>query len=181
MIHLFSTILLLASKPNSTYIIVSAITILALLIFSSLIAAAEVAFFALGPKEKEELKNEGEENNKDVLNLINKPHDLLATLLITINFVNVAIVILSSSLLDNLFPNENGESLIRFIVDVFLITTLILLIGEVIPKVYATKNSVLIAKKMAKLTLFISKLPPISWIRIFLVNGTSIIHKYAAK
>jgi gliding motility-associated protein GldE len=146
-----------------------------------LIAASEVAFFSLEPADKEQLKLETNKNAKSALELINKPQDLLATILITSNFVNVAIVIITSSLLNMIFPPEAGESLVRFIIDVFLITAIILLIGEVIPKVYATKQGVKIVKMMAAPLDFISNMPPVSWLRKFLVNGTKIIHRYAAK
>ena len=138
-------------------------------------------FFSLEPADKEKLKLETTKNAKRALELINKPQDLLAAILITSNFVNVAIVIITSSLLNMIFPAEAGESLTRFIIDVFLITAIILLIGEVIPKVYATKQGIKIVKMMAIPLSFISNMPPVSWLRKFLVNGTKIIHRYAAK
>lgn len=178
---LISTLLLSPQTTGTSTIIFSALTIVILLICSSLIAASEVAFFALEPADKEKLKTQTNKNAKSAIKLINKPQDLLATILITSNFVNVAIVILTSSLLNVIFPAEESESLVRFIVDVFLITAIILLIGEVIPKVYATKQGIQIAKMMAQPLTFISNMPPVSWLRKFLVNGTKIIHKYAAK
>lgn len=180
-IQLINSIISSQSSYNTSAIIFSSITILILLTCSSLIAASEVAFFSLEPADKEQLKLETNKNAKRALELINKPQDLLATILITSNFVNVAIVIITSSLLNMIFPPEAGESLVRFIIDVFLITAIILLIGEVIPKVYATKQGVKIVKMMAAPLDFISNMPPVSWLRKFLVNGTKIIHRYAAK
>jgi len=180
-IQIINSIILSQSSYNTSAIIFSSITILILLTCSSLIAASEVAFFSLEPSDKEQLKLETNKNAKSALELINKPQDLLATILITSNFVNVAIVIITSSLLNMIFPPEAGESLVRFIIDVFLITAIILLIGEVIPKVYATKQGVKIVKMMAAPLDFISNMPPVSWLRKFLVNGTKIIHRYAAK
>jgi gliding motility-associated protein GldE len=180
-IQIINSLILSQSSYNTSAIIFSSITILILLTCSSLIAASEVAFFSLEPADKEQLKLETNKNAKSALELINKPQDLLATILITSNFVNVAIVIITSSLLNMIFPPEAGESLVRFIIDVFLITAIILLIGEVIPKVYATKQGVKIVKMMAAPLDFISNMPPVSWLRKFLVNGTKIIHRYAAK
>jgi putative hemolysin len=180
-ISLISSLILSHPTSNTSTIIFSSITIVLLLICSSLIAASEVAFFALEPADKENLKTQTNKNALSALNLLQKPQDLLATILITSNFVNVAIVILTSSLLNIIFPAEEGESLMRFVIDVFLITAIILLIGEVIPKVYATKQGIKIVKMMAKPLTFISNTPPISWLRKFLVNGTKIIHRYAAK
>lgn len=180
-IQIINSIILSQSSYSTSAIIFSSITILILLTCSSLIAASEVAFFSLEPADKEQLKLETNKNAKSALELINKPQDLLATILITSNFVNVAIVIITSSLLNMIFPPEAGESLVRFIIDVFLITAIILLIGEVIPKVYATKQGVKIVKMMAAPLDFISNMPPVSWLRKFLVNGTKIIHRYATK
>ena len=180
-IQIINSIILSQSSYSTSAIIFSSITILILLTCSSLIAASEVAFFSLEPADKEQLKLETNKNAKSALELINKPQDLLATILITSNFVNVAIVIITSSLLNMIFPADAGESLTRFIIDVFLITAIILLIGEVIPKVYATKQGIKIVKMMAIPLSFISNMPPVSWLRKFLVNGTKIIHRYAAK
>lgn len=180
-IALASQLLQNQSNFETSGIVLSVLTIILLLVCSSLIAASEVAFFALEPSDKEKLKLDTHKNAITALKLIQKPQDLLATILITSNFVNVAIVILTSSLLNELFPAEEGESLLRFVIDVFLITAIILLIGEVIPKVYATKQGLKIVKMMSQPLTFISNLPPISWLRKFLVNGTKMIHKYARK
>ena len=112
---------------------------------------------------------------------MNSPQDLLATILIANNFLNVGVVIISSFLLDAIFGNSQTNELVRFFIDVFLITTIILLVVEVIPKVYATKNGLSIAKFMAPVLSIIGNLPPFSWLKRFLVNGTSLIHKYAKK
>lgn len=152
-----------------------------LLVFSALISSSEVAFFALSPHDKDALKQEDSKNSKLARDLLEKPQELLASILIANNFVNVGIVILSSSLLAQLYPPTTGNETIHFILEVFIITLIILLIGEVIPKVYATKNSVSIAKLMARPLTVVNSTPPISWLRSILVNGTSIIHKYANK
>ena len=171
----------LYTNTSSTTILLCVITILILLVCSALISASEVAFFSMGPLEKEALKNEEGKQAEAARKLIKKPQDLLATILIANNFVNVGVVIISSYLLDAVFGQSTGNELLRFIVDVFLITIIILLVGEVIPKVYATKNGLTIAKFMAPILSFIANLPPFSWLKLFLVNGTSLIHKYAKK
>ena len=179
------TISLILSQTNTSNIsgtvIFSVLTILILLICSALISASEVAYFSMGPIEKEALKNEEGKQAETARKLLKTPQDLLATILIANNFVNVGVVIISSFLLDAVFGNSADNELFRFIIDVFLITTIILLVGEVIPKVYATKNGLTIAKFMAPVLLFIGNLPPFSWLKRFLVNGTSLIHKYAKK
>lgn len=152
-----------------------------LLLCSALISGAEVAFFSLGPKEKEQLRNESSRNSQLVLNLLNRPQELLAIILIANNFVNVGIVILSSSMVQFFFANTEGLETIRFIIELFAITLLILLIGEVIPKIYATKNALPFARFMSRPLAFLLKLPPFSWLKSFLVNGSNIIRKRAKR
>ncbi len=168
---------LFAFMPAGT-IIVYVILILVLLIFSALISGSEVAFFSLGPTEKDLLKSEDSRNGNLALKLLEKPQELLATILIVNNFLNVGIVIFSSSLINKLF-HDTGSTTFHFIIEVLSITFMILMIGEVIPKVYATKNGLLFAKLMAFPLRSLSSIPPFSWLKSFLVNGTKIIHKYA--
>ena len=170
---MYNLSILLTQTPNPSIgtVIFSVLTILILLICSALISASEVAFFSMGPLEKEALKNAEGKQAEVARKLIKKPQDLLATILIANNFVNVGVVIISSFLLDEVFGQSTGNQLLRFIVDVFLITIIILLVGEVIPKVYATKNGLTIAKFMAPILNFIANLPPFSWLKLFLVNG----------
>jgi putative hemolysin len=179
------TISLLIAHTSSTSIngtiVFSVLTILILLVCSAMISASEVAYFSMGPLEKEVLKNEEGKQAETARKLLKSPQDLLATILIANNFVNVGVVIISSFLLDAVFGNSSTNELFRFLIDVFLITTIILLVGEVIPKVYATKNGLTIAKFMAPVLHLISTLPPFSWLKRFLVNGTRLIHKYAKK
>lgn len=161
--------------------VISIVIIFILLICSALISASEVAFYSLSPAEKDILKNEDSKNSQLVQKLLSKPQELLATILIANNFVNVGIVILSSSLLSVFSEQFQINETVRFILEIFLITFIILLVGEVVPKVYATKNGVFTAKFMARPLYIISKLPPFSWLKSFLSNGTNLIHKYAKK
>lgn len=162
-------------------VVISIVIIFILLICSALISASEVAFYSLSPAEKDILKNEDSKNSQLVQKLLSKPQELLATILIANNFVNVGIVILSSALLSVFSEQFQINETVRFILEIFLITFIILLVGEVIPKVYATKNGVFTAKFMARPLYIISKLPPFSWLKSFLSNGTNLIHKYAKK
>ena len=100
-----------------------------LLICSALISGAEAAFFSLSPVEKDELKNDDSNSGKLVQKLLDIPKQLLATILITNNFVNVAIVIVSSSILSYFF-GESGEvnETLRFAIEVFAITLVLLLL-----------------------------------------------------
>ena len=167
--------------PNNLTIITCIATIVILLICSSLVSASEVAFFSMNPTDKDKLRDANDKSSILAQKLLNSPQNLLATILIANNFVNIGVVITSSFLLNEIFPSTESNQLTRFLIDVFLITTIILLVGEVVPKVYATKNGLPIVRIMARPLFIISKTPPFSWIRIFLVNGTKIIHRYAKK
>lgn len=162
-------------------ITVSFIIIVLLLVFSALASGSEAAFFSLGPAEKEELKNENSKTSELILKLLKAPQELLATILITNNFVNVGVVILSSSILAELYPLEGSNETVRFIIEVVGITLLLLLIGEVIPKIYASKNALAFVRITAFPLNTLRRLPPISWLKAFLVNGTNLIRKAARK
>lgn len=162
-------------------LILSFIIVIFLLICSALVSASEVAFYSLSPQDKDFLKNEDSKNAQLAKKLLEKPQELLATILIANNFVNVGIVIVSSAILKSFSQSLDFSETTYMVFEVFLITFIILMIGEVIPKVYATKNGLEIAKFMAKPLNLFSKLPPFSWLKSFLTNGTNIINRYAKK
>ncbi len=136
-----------------------------LLICSALISGSEIAFFSLSQTDLDDLSNQTKEENK-VVKLLEKPKKLLATILITNNFINILIVLLFASLGEQLFSNFNYAIIgiqVRFLIEVVLVTFLILLFGEVLPKVYAARNSLKFSAFMAKpITLLNAFLTPLS-------------------
>ncbi|MEY3198673.1 MAG: hypothetical protein RJA13_631 [Bacteroidota bacterium] len=156
--------------------IVSFIVLVLLLCLSALASGSESAFFSLGPNEKETLKHEDSKAAKTVLKLLENPKELLATLLISNNFVNVGIVILSSSILDDFKYMLPENQTLRFVIEVIGITFMLLLIGEVIPKIYSTKNSLPIARAMALPIMTLKAVPPLSWLKEMLLLGSRIIN-----
>lgn len=154
------------------------LVVFVLLIFSALISGSEVAFFSLGPTEKDELKADDSRPAEIALKLLENPKELLATILIVNNFFNVGIIIFSSAISAQIFRNFYNDTW-RFIAEVSIITFVVLVVGEVIPKVYATKKSISLAKLMARPLAAFSTMPPFSWFKHFLVNGTKFINKYA--
>ncbi len=161
--------------------VISLIIILILIACSALISASEVAFFALGPTEKKNLEDEQSRSSKAILKLLSKPKDLLATILITNNFINVCIIILSTEVIDQFFPHSDKPNTLRFLIEVVGITTFLLLLGEVAPKLYASRNTLSTARFMSNPITVINILPPFSWLRWLLVNGTNMINKRAKK
>jgi gliding motility-associated protein GldE len=147
-------LLLVASLDMITAL--NGIILILLLISSALISGSEIAFFSLNQKDINELSNSRKEKNI-VVTLLEKPRKLLATILITNNFINILIVLLFASLAETLFGNFNlSLNLyffavpIRFLLEIILVTFLILLFGEVLPKVYASRNALSFSKKMSK-------------------------------
>lgn len=117
-----------------------------LLFFSALISGAEVAFFSLS---KSVLEEEASDKRIVIISkLLERPKKLLATILVANNFINIAVVILFAFLGDIIFAGISSEVL-KFILEVVLITFLILLFGEILPKIYASRNNVKFAKLMA--------------------------------
>jgi putative hemolysin len=154
-----------------------------LLIISALVSGSEVALFSLSPQHLEKLKSSKSKSEQTILQLIQSPKELLAIILIANNFVNVGIIVLSSFMTQSWFSQsfiEEHETLF-FLIQVVGITFVILLIGEVIPKVYATKNGLFLARFTAIPLSIIQRTPPFSWLCTVLVQGTEIINKRAKK
>jgi len=120
-----------------------------LLVVSAAMSASEVALFSLSPTQLRDVQERGGTSGKRVMDLLAKPRRLLATILIANNFVNVGVVILSSVAVSDLIDMERLPAYMVFIIQVLAITFIILLIGEVLPKVYATSNPVKVAQLMS--------------------------------
>ncbi|WP_299672551.1 gliding motility-associated protein GldE [uncultured Tenacibaculum sp.] len=163
---------------------ISLIVLLILLICSALISGAEVAFFSLSQTELDELSEKSKGKNT-VVKLLEKPQKLLGTILITNNFINILVVLIFASLDEFMFGNMNFSldliffiipaSVVKIIVQVGLVTFLILLFGEVLPKVYASRKSIQFASFIAKpLDILNAILSPLS---IPLTSVTTIIER----
>ncbi len=147
-LHLF---ILLVSLDTST--IASLAVLLVLLLCSAMISGAEVAFFSLSPTDLIDSEEMVADRKMDVVKrLLSKPKKLLATILVANNAINIAIVLLFASLGDVLFGNFSAKIFgidLRLIIEVGLVTFLILLFGEILPKVYASRNNKKFASLMA--------------------------------
>lgn len=161
------------SHPFSFEIILSLFIMAILLLCSALISGSEVAYFSLSGSELDHLRVSKNKSEIRVIELLERPKRLLATILIANNFINVGIVILSTFIIDGLFTFNNYQ--LKFLIQVVAVTFVLLLIGEVIPKVYATRKAERLAGAMA-LPLFYIQLivKPISSI---LVHSTNFIDK----
>lgn len=152
-----STIFLSVLKPWDPGNFLNIFLMLVLLLCSALISASEVAYFALSPKDRELLAEDRSKSSKLALELLAKPKSLLATILIGNNLVNVAIIILSSFMMESLFDFA-GRELLAFLIQVVAVTLIILIFGEISPKVIASRRPLAIALLMAYPLTFMRKL-----------------------
>ncbi len=142
-----------------------------LIIFSALISGSEVAFFSINPKVIKRLNEYDKKALVKIEKLLKKPKRLLATILVTNNFINIAIVLLFSSLSEIFFKQTENYSL-KIILEVGFITTIILIFGEILPKIYANRNSFKFSKLLVKPISFIDNYI-IFWITIPMSRTTS--------
>ena len=134
--------------------IVGIVSLVVLLCISGLISGTEVAFFSL---TKADLEDESNLNIKQVNHLLEGPKKLLATILIANNFVNILFILLFTYVGDYLFSNLSS-TLLKFLIEIVLVTFLILLFGEVLPKIYASRNAYGFASFMAKPMIFLNSM-----------------------
>ena len=127
-----------------------------------MVAAAEVALFSLSQKDLSDLSQQNPSKHLIINQLLAKPKKLLATILVANNFLHIAVVILFSFSLDKVF-SMIAIPVVKFLVEVLLVTFLILLFGEVLPKVYASRNNIKFACFIAYPLLILNRLlSPIS-------------------
>lgn len=155
------------------------VLVLLLLLCSALISSSEVAMFSLTPSQRVDLASSKVAADQRILALLetpdraNGPKRLLATILIANNAVNIAIVLISSQLTAELFATGAFPEWAQMLVDVVLITFVIVLFGEVIPKVYATGNNLQVARFMAFPLEIIRRLcSPLTW---FLMRSSALL------
>ncbi|NTW33980.1 MAG: gliding motility-associated protein GldE [Bacteroidetes bacterium] len=150
------------------------LVIIFLLFCTAIFSGTEIAFFSLSPAQLDEIKTIKSKKSKEVLKLLDNPKKLLATILVANTFINVGIIIISTYITYGLF-NLNDNALWGFLIQVVLVTFIILLFGEIIPKIYSTHHSVKFALYVAKPIIFFSHFfYPFSW---FLMGSTYIIDK----
>ncbi len=159
------------SASNVTILI---IIILILLLLTAITAGAETAYFSLSAKDINYLKLKDEQSATQAIQLLEQPKMLLATILVTNNFINIAIVITTNLLVKQLLPPEMNE-VASFLIQVVVVTFLLVLFGEVLPKVYATQNNLRMALFSAPVLKIMSGIfKPVSSV---LVSSTNYIEE----
>ncbi len=165
-------------KQFSVESIEGIVFIIILLACSAIISASETAFFSLSASQLKEIKSRKKETASIAIKLLEKPKSLLATILIANNFVNIAIIIISTFVVNNTF-DFSEHLVLGFVFQAIIITSVILLFGEILPKVYATQNAVLLTNVMARtLNILVKIFYPISSL---MIKFSSIIDKKISK
>ncbi len=140
-----------------TDLLFGSIGIVLLLFSSAMVSAAEIALFSLTPKDLKVLADEDSTKTNLISKLLQRPKKLLATILVANNFSHIGVVITFSLVGGNIFAAIESPVL-KFVVEVILITFLILLFGEVLPKVYASRNNIKFAKFIVHPIAFLDKI-----------------------
>lgn len=149
--------------PFSSSLILSLIQIIILLFFSGLISGTETAFFAIDKTTRNLLENDDSASSKRVLKLLEDNQNLLITILIMNNIINIVIAVKTTILTQLLAETYNWNFALSMGINVVLITFILLLVGEIIPKVYAIKDSLYYAKRVSLFILIVQTiLKPIS-------------------
>lgn len=167
--------LLLTFLEINTLFLLSVVLLFILLLCSALISGAKVALFSL---KKGDIETADADNSKSIIlitSLLERPKKLLATILVANNFINIAIVILFAYVGQFLFSSIENE-VFRFLLEVICATFLILLFGEIIPKIYASRNSlkfsIALARPLQFLDVVFSPISmPLRFITIQIQNG----------
>ncbi len=163
-----------AIQAQGTTVLV--MVLLVLLFLSFVLAGAEVAFFSLTYKYINLLKSKQQPPYKRIVDLLEEPKTLLASLLIANSFINISIIIISNLLIDDMFNFERFDAVwVEFVIKVIAVSFLLVLFGEVMPKVLATNNNIRFAKDFGGIVQAVSY--ACAGLSKRLVNFSDIIEK----
>lgn len=161
------------NDTSLVFLVGTIVLILILLAISAIISGSEVAFFSISHAELEKCQTENKPTDKLILSLLASPNELLATILIINNFVNVAIITISTYAIWRLTEASNEGAVLALMGVV--VTALIVFFGEIIPKIYANQKGLSVARLASRLLFVSMKLVrPLSWM---LVSLTSVVEK----
>lgn len=158
--------MILQNTVSAAPLIIELAVLLILLLCSAMISGSEVAFFSLGRDDIRELSKKRTTRSAAVVRLLGKPEELISTIIIVNTFVNITVVLLSAYICEQLFVFPGNRS-VALLIEIILITSALILFGEVIPRVYAAKANIRFSQMMA--------LPLDLCIKVFRPLGTILI------
>jgi gliding motility-associated protein GldE len=146
---------IISTNPLNVEALIALGVTVVLLVASATVSGAEVAFFSLSSSHIGELKETESKNHERILNLLHKPRTLLATILIANNLFNIGIIVTSYYIISSVFHFD--QPLAKFVTEVLLVTFVIVIFGEVVPKVYANHSKMNFARFAAPILFFLRK------------------------
>ena len=156
-----------------------AISLAVLLLFASgFVSASEIAFFSLSPSDLSEIEEEEHPSDKRIMALLKDSEKLLATILISNNFVNVTIIMLCDFFFTKVI-DFGGSEILEFLVITVILTFLLLLFGEIMPKIYSAQHTLKFCRMAAPVITVLKKV--FSPLSNLLVRSTFIVNKLVAK
>jgi gliding motility-associated protein GldE len=165
--------------PNlDLWLLLSIAILFFLLLLSALISGSEVAFFSLSEDDIAKATESKQNKEKVVVQLLKNSEKLLATILISNNFINILIVLIFAYIGESLFASISSF-ILKFVIEVILVTLLILMFGEVLPKVYASRNALKFAAFMAVPFRILNAL--LSFVSLPLMDLTTIVERKLSK
>ena len=154
-------------QSPSVGIVLAAVLTVVLLLLSGFASGSEIAFFSLSPTDIASLDTEKSSKDKNIKMLRNDSERTLATILITNNFVNVLIIMLCNHIFDSLFKFGARAFWFEFVSKTVLLTFLLLLFGEIMPKIYSRQDSLKFCRMSVNGILFLRKFFwPLEWMLI---------------
>lgn len=165
------------SAPSAGELVAIGLAVL-LLFASGFVSASEIAFFSLSPSDLNDIENDDHPSDKHIRSLLGDSERLLATILISNNFVNVTIIMLCNFFFAGVI--DFGTSVIlEFLVITVVLTFLLLLFGEIMPKIYSAQHTLKFSRMAAPIIVFLKKVfSPLSNI---LVRSTVLVNKCVSK
>ena len=156
-----------------------AIVLAVLLLFASgFVSASEIAFFSLSPNDLSEIEEEEHPSDKRIMSLLKDSERLLATILISNNFVNVTIIMLCNFFFAQVV-DFGGSVIVEFLVITVILTFLLLLFGEIMPKIYSAQHTLRFCRFAAPVLSVLEKVfKPLSGL---LVRSTFLVNKCVSK
>ena len=165
------------SAPSAGELVAIGLAVL-LLFASGFVSASEIAFFSLSPSDLNDIENDDHLSDKHIRSLLGDSERLLATILISNNFVNVTIIMLCNFFFAGVI--DFGTSVIlEFLVITVVLTFLLLLFGEIMPKIYSAQHTLKFSRMAAPIIVFLKKV--FSPLSNMLVRSTVLVNKCVSK
>ncbi len=157
--------------PFESTLVLKIIGLVVLLFLSAMMSASETSFFSLSPNDIEKLRKKNTSAANAALTHLSQQDYLLATILIGNNLVNICAVVAANSIIDSMVQFADAGGALEFIVKTVIVTFLLLLFGEIMPKVFATYNAMSFVQFIAlPLTVLKNIFKPLSWVLITVSN-----------